>query len=287
MLESESRYLPVLTDSTSPCRDIHAQPSVISDGDSCQSSLTFENQELTKNRLKSQKAESLAAERNTNRSNARRIKANFHKPAADLQSLADSLKSRDSCCELPLPSDVGRQQAAETVDVISTSPDSYKPTYASGECARASTMPVSASAEFTKLTAVSNDVVKSGPIKSHTKPRRQPQPRTDSTLSGQLIGEGRRLLKNVIKKPPGRRDESGLLFATSSSLYTPEKYRNTMRQIFGESCTDDGKMHTYDPDSQSHKLYVPQQVNIGAESKFDGYLYSDIFLQVCVTSSNS
>jgi hypothetical protein len=93
-------------------------------------------------------------------------------------------------------------------------------------------------------------------------------------------------LKSVIKKSPGRRDESGLLLATSSSLYTPEKYRNTMRQIFGESCADDGKMHVYDTSSQSHRVYVPQPPNADAESKFDAYVYRNIFLQLCATISN-
>jgi hypothetical protein len=188
MLESESRYLPVLTDTILLGADIHTQPgSVTSDGDSCQSSLAFDSQELTKSRHKSKKAESLASERNINKPNARRIKANFNKAVVDLQSVADTMKSHDSCCDLPLPSDVGRQHAAETVDVLPTTPDSYKQTFASSEYAKALITPVSASADCAKLASVTNDVVKSGPVMSHTKPRRQQPSRTESTLSGQFF----------------------------------------------------------------------------------------------------
>jgi hypothetical protein len=287
MLESESRYLPVLTDPVSLCADVQTQANnVISDRDSCQSALTFDGQDMTKSVVKNKKIASVANERVIARSSTRRVVANFSKSASDSQSVADAVKLRDGNSQLLSQSDVVKPQAAETADVHSAVSDNNKQTIMSAESAKVLPTQTSLPADSTKVTSMTNDAVKSEPVMYHTKTRRQPQARTDSSLSSQYLGEGRRLLKNVIKKSPGRRDESGLLLATSSSLYTPEKYRNTMRQIFGESCTDDGKLHMYDAGNHSQQMNrVNHQPITDVESKFGfgAYICSDVCLPACVS----
>lgn len=235
MLESESRYLPVLADSVPVSDDCSSSVTLKSVGDSVSSSAASSYQSKDKK---------IASTSARNRPVSRRVVANFSKSQHQPTVVDVVAKSKDS-----------KKTNADEIGVVTASllVDGQRESYTlSSDSSRISSSLQSAlSVETSKSSTVPpNDAVKPGPVISHsTSPRQKSQ-----SMATYSPGERRRLLKGVkIKKSPGRRDESGLLLATSSSLYTPEKYRNTMRQIFGDTGMDEDKQHVVKPDSRQSK----------------------------------
>jgi len=254
MLESESRYLPVLTDAVSVCSDSNLPSNMQFGGVTSQAAASSE---AVREHSKPKK---LSSERGGGKPMMRRIAANFSKSSSDFNSAmnpavksADNTKSRST------------QPEIESATVSSGHTDSRKQISVPSDHTKLSSAQPALSVDIIKCLPVSNDS-KTGLVMSpsQSQSRHKSQPRTDSSPLSHS-GESRRLLKGVMKKSPGRRDEPGILLATSSSLYTPEKYRNTMRQIFGESSTDEDKLLKHEPSNQSQQ----QRTHSNIDSKYN------------------